>query len=347
MLPPGIRQDDEPPLYRLDEYTFQKLCRDVFEKEPEIGICNVYGTRGQTQDGIDLLAYRRNGDGIEVGQCKCYEDFPPEKIREASKDFLDYWDVRWSKENVKRFILFVACDLSTRQRQDELNKQRVHFAALGITYEPWSVATITNRLRLHRGIVATYLRPPEYWVRVICGEEFPKLPVAADSNENTTTLISTAVLNQVDRLVTKATGEIEQRLEYMRSIWREGREDEVVQWIDDVKSNTDLWPFMAPEIKAKVLRFEAGIELDRRNDTTRAKQLADEALSLSPSDNQARLRAMFSLRDGDPERALQILATEEDEDSLNMRAAILLDIGKVAESLELLIIEDDDLESNG
>jgi len=346
MLPPGIRPDDEPPLHRLDEYTFQKLCRDVFEKEPEIGVCNVYGTRGQTQDGIDLLAYRKNGDGIEVGQCKCHEDFPPEKIREASIEFLKYWDVRWSKENVKRFILFVACDLSTRQRQDELNNQRESFANLGIIYEPWSVATIINKLRPHKGIVATHIKPPEYWVGVICGEDLPKFPATTVTEGETSILVTSSLLNQVDRLVTYASGDIEQRLEYMRSIWREGHEDEVIQWIDDVKSNKDLWPIMAPEVKAKVLRFEAGIELDSRGDTTRVKQLADEALSLAPSDNQARLRAMLSLRGGDPERALQILANQEDEDSLNMRAAILLEMGRVAECLELLTLEDDDSESD-
>jgi hypothetical protein len=77
------------------------------------------------------------------------------------------------------------------------------------------------------------------------------------------------------------------------------------------------------------------------------KQLADEAVSFAPSDNQARLRAMIALRENDPETALQILASQDDQDSLNMRAAILLEMGRVVESLELLTLEEDDAESNG
>jgi len=343
MLPPGIRPDDEPPLHRLDEYAFQKLCRDMFEHEPDIATCNVYGTRGQPQDGIDLYAYRKNGDGIAVGQCKCYEDFPPAKIRDASDEFFLYWDTRWSKEKVKRFVLFVACDLSTRQRQDELNIQRARFNGFGIIYEPWSVATIINKLRPHKGIVATYFRPSEYWVGIICGEDLPKFPMAVETEAPKSTIISNY---QAERLVTRASSEIEWRLEHMRSIWREGREDEVVWWINEVKSNNDLWPVMSSEVKAKILRFEAGIELDTRGDITRAKQLADEALLLAPSDNQARLRALIALRESGPEAALRILVGQEDEDSLNMRAAILLEMGRVTESLDLLTIEDSDSDSD-
>src|SRR4051794_34531365 len=109
MQVPGLRPGAPPPLHTLGEYPFQELCRDLLDAEPEIAICEIYGTRGETQDGIDLLAHRRNGDGIEVGQCKCYADFPPQEIRKASQDFFDHWD-HWSTEDVRRFILFVACD---------------------------------------------------------------------------------------------------------------------------------------------------------------------------------------------------------------------------------------------
>src|SRR3990172_5874792 len=103
MMPPGIRPGETPPFHRLDEYIFQELCRDLFDHESGIAVCEIYGVRGQAQDGIDLLARRSNGDGTEVGQCKCYEEFSPAKIRQASDEFFAYWDKHWSKEDVKRF----------------------------------------------------------------------------------------------------------------------------------------------------------------------------------------------------------------------------------------------------
>lgn len=77
-----------PPFHRLDEYIFQDLCRDLFNAEASVAACEVYGTRGQAQFGIDLLAHRADGDGIEVGQCKGYEHFTPAQIVKVRQEFL-------------------------------------------------------------------------------------------------------------------------------------------------------------------------------------------------------------------------------------------------------------------
>ena len=68
---PRMNPSLSPPFHELDEYTYQNLCRNVFEKQRGIATCDVYGTRGQKQRGIDLLARRSDGESIEVGQCKC------------------------------------------------------------------------------------------------------------------------------------------------------------------------------------------------------------------------------------------------------------------------------------
>jgi hypothetical protein len=99
MMSPCIRPGDLPPFHDLGEYVFQELCRDLLDAEPDIATCEVYGERGQRQDGIDLRAYCKESNGIVVGQCKCYQDFPPAEIRQASEDFLAHWD-RWAHENV-------------------------------------------------------------------------------------------------------------------------------------------------------------------------------------------------------------------------------------------------------
>ncbi len=168
-MQPGIRKGETPPFYKLDEYIFQELCRDLFEKESTISICNIYGTRGQSQYGIDLYAQSKSGDGIEVGQCKCYERISPSEIRGVTTEFFNNWD-HWSKKNIKRFILFLACDLSRTQQINEINNQIQVFKEYGILYEPWSASTLRNKLRPHKGIVGTYLHPRDYWIQEICGE---------------------------------------------------------------------------------------------------------------------------------------------------------------------------------
>lgn len=344
MMPPGIRTGETPPFHKLNEYVFQELCRDLFDAEPDITICEVYGVRGQSQDGIDLLAHRTAGDGIEVGQCKCCEDFPPREIRKASDEFLAHWN-RWSKENVKRFVLFVASDLDTRQRQDEILKQRRRFAVYGIEYELWSAAIIRNRLRPHPGIVASYCTPLEHWVQTICGTA-PQMSLPTGEHAVQTRIIVQTVLVNLDQLTARVSSEIEQRLESMRAACREGRRDEATIWLKDLKNDATAWSVLSPQVRAKLLRFEAGLELDVTGDIDRAKQLADEAQTLAPFDNQARLRALIAYWETGPAAAIELLEGQEDIDSLNLKAVLLLEMGRADASLAILNFEEIGPEAN-
>src|SRR3712207_3865025 len=142
VMQPGIRLGQPPPFQDLDEYTFQDLCRDILDHEPEVATCDIYGKRGQRQLGIDLFAPRKGGSGLDVGQCKCYRTFGPKQIEAASDEFLDHWDRWWSKRNVKRFVLFVSCDLESRGCADKILEERDRFAQYGVEYEAWSSAKI-------------------------------------------------------------------------------------------------------------------------------------------------------------------------------------------------------------
>jgi hypothetical protein len=73
MVSSRVNPNFPPAFYELGEYDFQDMSCDVFSEEPGIATCNVYGTRGQKQHGIDLLAHCDDGIHIEVVQCKCYE----------------------------------------------------------------------------------------------------------------------------------------------------------------------------------------------------------------------------------------------------------------------------------
>lgn len=338
MMPQGIRPGEIPPFHKLGEYVFQDMCRDIFDAETDVAVCEIYGTRGQSQDGIDLLAYRNNGDGVEVGQCKCYEKFEPNEINTASDDFFAYWDDHWSKEDVKRFILFVGSDLSKTQQQNKILEQIKRFKSFGIAYEAWSAAKIRNKLRPHEGIVRTYCVPPDHWVQVICGAASPTSSTLTSSEPQTSVIVSKALLSQLDQLVAHASTHVEQQMELMRKAWREGKRDEAVNWVKDLKGNHSLWSPLSPEAKAKVLRFEASLEIDITGEVKRAKQLADEALLLCPSSDQARLRSLIARKESGAEEAIKILDGHEDIDSLNLKAAFLLEMGRIQESLAVLNI---------
>ena len=70
------------------------------------------------------------------------------------------------------------------------------------------------------------------------------------------------------------------------------------------------------------------------------RQLADQALDLARSENQARLRAHLAWRENGPEAAIQVLEGDDDVDSLNLKAILLLEMGRVEESLAVLNFKD-------
>ncbi len=337
-MSPGIRPGETPPFHKLGEYDFQDLCRDLLVLEPTVATCEIYGVRGQSQNGIDLLAHRRGNNGIEVGQCKCYLNFSVPKIRGVSEEFFNNWD-HWSKQSVKRFILFVACELNRRELQDEILEQKKRFESRDLEYEVWSAVMIRNKLRPQRGIVATYCFPAEHWVRVICGEIPSSSPADVRQGTQTPVVVPTLLLNQLDELSSRVAGDADRRIELMRSAWREGRKNQVAKELQEFKDDKTVWQLLPREIKAKMLRFEASWVLEMANDIPKVKRLADEAKTLDPSQNQARLRALITWRENGSEAALSCLEGQDDIDSLNLKAALLLQLGRTQGAIAVLNFE--------
>lgn len=327
-IPPGVQPGEVPAFHLLGEYYFQDLCRDLLEEQERISTCTIYGVRGERQDGVDLLAHRANGDGVEVGQCKAYRDFEPAKIREASDEFLAHWETQWRKQDVRRFILFVAGSLDTTRRQQEVITQAARFRELGITYEAWSGSTIRNRLGPHKAIVARYFaHHREYWVRQICGEEL--IPIAVVSGAQQPSPSVTLLMDNFDLLAASLSGEIRRRLEDMRERWREGAQEEVGEWITGLRGDRGAWNSLSPDVGAGVLRFEASTELTGRGDVERAKSLADQAADLDPSGDERTLRALIAFRCGDTEGALSKLDGVQTTATRNLAAAVQLTRGNL------------------
>jgi hypothetical protein len=149
-------------------------------------------------------------------------------------------------------------------------------------------------------------------------------------------LVDRALANQIDRLASHITLDTQERLEEIRQAWREGRKGEALKWLSEQKSNTDKWEALSPAVKAKILRFEASLELDRTQDIVRAKQLADQARELSSGDDDTGLRALIAYREKGPDRAIELLLGKDDVDSINLRAAFLLELGNPEECQRML-----------
>lgn len=156
-----------PEFHHFDPLKFQQLCCELHQKDPAISIAEVFGLNGQAQYGVDIVAFLRTNDGIEVGQCKRVARCTPSVVKEPSDDFLAHL-AYWKNREVRKFILYVACSASDRKVQEEIAIQKKRFGDIGLEYEVWSNLTLTTKLRTAPEIVRTYF--PKHWENEICGE---------------------------------------------------------------------------------------------------------------------------------------------------------------------------------
>lgn len=331
-IPPNIKQSDPPQFWEMDEYVFQDMCCALLNEELPVSVCHVYGKRGQGQQGIDLLAYRSGSNETEVGQCKCYEDFPPRKILEASDEFFKHL-AYWKSKNVRRFVLFVACDLSLTQRQKEILKQRERFSDEGIEYEAWGGRTLATKLGKHRHIVSQFLIT-EYWINHLCGPQllqYEKQAVGVDGRSNAGKAFLEAQLGELaERLDKQIAGEIETLLQETR----EGRSDRVMLRLVELRNDGTTWSSITPENQAKILRLTGSLALNRNDDISLAKSLANDAGKIFEPDGPSALRAQIIWREEGAEEAVEFLKDGKTIDALHIRAGALIQLSRPEEALK-------------
>jgi len=287
----------------------------------------VYGTRGQRQRGIDLLAHRRGSVEKEVGQCKCYNNFQAVDIRKASAEFLKHLEY-WQQQQVKRFILFVACDLDRTQQHDEIFTQKQYFAKYSIEYEAWSASTLRVKLTPHRDIVERYI-PTSYWVENICGPELHSSLVPTGEPAETQSILRTMAFvgSQVERLASGLSRGIAEKLEEIRESYREGRVREACAHLQKLRKE-EYWDILEQSLRGRMLRTLAAYVLNIERDVTKARVLADEARSIDPTADDTILRTLLKYHIEGAESALVEIGVANSLDVFNLKIALLLDLSR-------------------
>ena len=151
--PPVQTREQSLPLEELTWQDFERLILRLVRREGEIVDCFIYGTPGQAQGGIDILATPSENTASRVCyQCKKVTEFRATDIVTAVDKFLTG---KWA-EIAREFVLCVSISLESTQLQDELDRQRNRLFEKGITLSVWDGATaggICERLKAHPDLV--------------------------------------------------------------------------------------------------------------------------------------------------------------------------------------------------
>jgi len=316
------------PLPKLGEYLFQDFCRDLFARDPEIKDCNVYGLRGQLQRGIDLKALREDG-ACEVGQCKRLTAISPSEIGNVSDEFFKYGDY-WKGRDVRRFILFLACETKNTDLHEQIEKETAHFKKKGIAYEVWNQVRITEKARGNADLVSMYF--PLIWAQHIGATVRVGSPVVVQGKSHALEIVEGSVIEQLKRVSDEAAST---QVSAIRSLWNHGLIGKAKSEIANLKCST-VWSTASPTIKAIALRIEAGLLIGTDSQPDAAVAVAEKARSLDPEADDRSLQALIVRASSGPEAALQELEGPETLEILNLRAQLYLEQGSLEMCEEIL-----------
>jgi hypothetical protein len=340
---PTIRQSDTQSWYDLSDDEFEQLCCDLHGEQKEIATCQLHGTRGQTDKGVDHVAQRKRGNGKEVGQSKSYKNFSERDLGKAVNPFFDHIE-HWKKQEVRRYILFVACDIQRTQVHDEKEVQYNHFKDEGIDFELWSGRDIQRELGPYRNIVARYVDSKEI-VDIVCGTLQPDVSSIEPSRrlEFDFEAISVQRLQLADAL---SKSKLE-RLEDFREQYRQGKRRHALDGICSLYNGSqEEWKLLDKFAQGQILRILALYILNIENDVEKATEIAAKAKENDPEGDDTILQAMLVYHRDGPEAALSVIGASSTLDAINLRASLLFELGKINDVLEFLSTLPHDIKPN-
>ena len=157
------------PFKELSWKNFERLILRMVRRECEIEDCVLYGTHGQAQEGIDILAVHREQQSSKICyQCKNVVQFGPSDIISAIDKFLAG---QWA-DKAREFVLCVAIPLASKKQQDELDRQRNRLAQKRIKLSVWDgspAGTLSERLKNSPDLVDDFFG--REWVKIFNGHD--------------------------------------------------------------------------------------------------------------------------------------------------------------------------------
>ena len=312
------------PLHELDDDTFEDLCRELVRAEDEVTSAERYGTRGQTQFGVDVRIVYKDGS-LGAGQCKSHQLCDEKLLRTACGDFLRH-AARWQEKGIRTFILFLAAEMRRTQLHDEWLAQRNKLVQNGFSAEVWSAIDLTDKLRKQRQIVRRFFPWHESY---IC----PSAQLDIQLSYQQATILELASRQFGER----AEGDHAD----LRKLWQEGHPQEALSKLRRIKAEPLNWAVLPSATKAKLLRLEGRI-LVTSGEIVTAMALAAEADQLDGSDSdgsdpgRARLVALVAQAEDRLDDALRALEEESDPDSQVLRAALQIQRGDFSAALDTL-----------
>ena len=166
-LPPVNTRAQTLPFSALTWENFERLIVRIVRREQSIEDCKIYGTKGQAQHGLDILATKKDSPGkFSCYQCKRVKEFSANQIKKAVDEFLKG---KWA-DKTENFILCTTLALNDTSQIDEINSQKERLAEKNIIFEIWDSSNggaLPERLKVYPDLVDDFFL--RAWVSLFNG----------------------------------------------------------------------------------------------------------------------------------------------------------------------------------
>ncbi len=161
--PPIDTKKQELPIDKLSWEDFEKLCLAVVQTKFSINDCEIYGIKGQAQEGIDIYARQENGRYSSY-QCKRYQNFELNDINKAVEYFKNK-DFFIKSDNL---YLCTSCEWNKTQVQNRFEEFKTELEKENITLVKWDKIQLCRLLKDNPQIVFDFFGSE--WVKQFNGE---------------------------------------------------------------------------------------------------------------------------------------------------------------------------------
>ncbi|WP_143684421.1 formylglycine-generating enzyme family protein [Variovorax sp. KK3] len=156
--PPVRSRAQALPFASIEWNAFESLVYQLVRKDATIEDALRYGTPGEAQYGIDIIARDGKSNDLACYQCKRVQSFSAPDIRKAVDTLLKG---KFATE-IKHFVLCVTVSLQSKTLVDEIAKQKQLLRDRGIAFSTWDASEsgdLCLRLKSHPRLVDDFFGP--------------------------------------------------------------------------------------------------------------------------------------------------------------------------------------------
>lgn len=162
--PPIDPLEHELPLDGLYWKDFERLCLQMARCVGEVEHCQMHGTEGQRDHGVDIYVRLKPPGHYDTRQCKRYKTIKPADVARAVDAFLDG---KWADRS-DAFHLYTSAHTEDTSLVGEIERQAERLRKVGVAFESHGAVEISLILKAHADLVFDFFGAE--WVRRFNGE---------------------------------------------------------------------------------------------------------------------------------------------------------------------------------